>query len=136
MEITKAHLTQVYRMLPAAGAKYPQQLVALAVLVKLLDKESAAIRDALLGVDFTGMNVDDLTHCIVEWRALFHRIADLVRLCEDRLGAITNKRFRVDSGLGAIHLEVGQVISRAIARLFTLQNVQMAPELELDKFFK
>jgi len=136
MDGTRDHLRQVYNNLPAAGATYPNQIIHCAQLVHLLDDGRAQIVQNLLDVDFTEMPLDDLTRSMIEWRNLFGRIRDLMRLCENRLGAITNKRFRVDSGLGAIHLEVGQVISRAIARLFLLQNVQLAPELALDEFFQ
>ena len=136
MDRTRAHLREVYNLLPAAGARYQVQINQCAVLVQLLENERAQILEALLGVNFIEMSLDDLTHSITQWRALFGQIRELVGLCENRLGGITNKRFRVDSGLGAIHLEVGQVISRAIAKLFLLQNVKMAPDLGLDQFFQ
>jgi len=136
MEGTRIHLVEVYNRLPADGAAYHVQIAQCSVLVQLLDNGRAVILQNLRAVDFAGMSLDNLTRSIMEWRILFDRLRELVRLCENRLGAITNKRFRVDSGLGANHLEVGQVISRAIARLFALQNLEMAPELNLDQFFQ
>jgi hypothetical protein len=139
MDGTRVYLWRVYNNLPAAGATYQNQINHCAVLVQLLDDEDdgrAQIIQNLLNVNFAEMRLDDLTRSIIEWKNLFGRIRDLIGLCKIRLGAIAHKRFRVDSGLGDIHLEVGQVISRAIARLFLLQNVQLAPELGLDEFFQ
>ena len=136
MEGTRVHLTRVYNMLPAENAPRHVQSNQCAILVPFLNNGRAAIIENLLREDFAAMSLDELTHNIVEWKNVFRRIRVLVELCEERLGAITNKRFRVHFGLLAIHLEVGQVISRAIARLFVLQNLSMAPELELDQLFQ
>ena len=138
MDATRKLLSDIKRNVPQTGKGRQHQREKCGLIIQDLDNYEDAVLKGLSEVDFKDIeNLKKLQRNIISWKRLFDKVDEFRDEIGRQLGGATNLHKDVVRSLQEIQIEVGLVISRAIARLAVLAEVDDAEEEKnLETYFR